>query len=82
MFKFTLRCIALVLALAAGSVHADIGKQQAARIAQEQFDGRVIAVSEDEYQARRAYRVKILSEQGDLHVVIIDLHNGDVLAAH
>ena len=82
MIKHSLLCLGLALALFTGTALADIGKQQAAEIAQSRFQGRVIAVNEDQYKNRRAYRVKILNKKGDLHIVIVDLQSGDVLAAH
>lgn len=74
--------LCITLALPGGLALADIGKEQAADIAQGRFKGRVIAVSEDQYKNQRVYRVKVLNKQGELHMVIIDLQSGDILAAH
>jgi uncharacterized membrane protein YkoI len=55
---------------------AGISPAQAAAIAQSRQPGRVLAVR----QHGDAYRVKILSEQGDLRIVVIDANSGKVMS--
>jgi uncharacterized membrane protein YkoI len=74
--------LCLILGLPAGAAHAEVNKQQAAAIAQKQFQGRVIAVTQFQYKGQAAYRVKVLNDQGELHVVIVDYQSGDVLSAN
>ncbi|WP_292917174.1 PepSY domain-containing protein [Nitrosomonas sp.] len=63
---------------AASDPAAGITEQKAITIAQQQFKGRVLAVN----QIDHTYRVKILSSQGTVHTVLIDVHDGSVISAH
>ena len=54
---------------------AKINKQQAASIAQEYIQGRVLKVS----LKGSVYRVKIISTSGDVVTVFIDSKNGQIL---
>jgi uncharacterized membrane protein YkoI len=67
---------------AAGPVHADISKQEAASIAQTRFTGRVIGIQPGEQNGTQVYRVKVLDKSGGLHLVIIDRQNGKIISAH
>ncbi len=55
-----------------------ISEQRAIAIAQQHFRGRVLAIS----QADRLYRIKILSDQGSIHTVLINALDGSVVSAH
>ncbi len=57
---------------------AGITEQNAITIAQRHFEGRVLAIN----QTGHAYRVKILSSQGRIHVVLIDVQHGTVISSH
>ena len=64
------------------SIDTDLAKgiteQKAITIAQQQVNGRVLAIN----QTNQTYRVKILSSQGRIHIVLIDVQNGSVISTH
>lgn len=53
-------------------------EQKAIMIAQQHFKGRVLAITHPD----NVYRIKILSEQGTIHIVLIDATDGTVISAH
>lgn len=55
-----------------------ITEQKAIMIAQQHFKGRVLAITHPD----NVYRIKILSEQGTIHIVLIDATDGTVISAH
>lgn len=55
-----------------------ITEQKAITIAQQQVNGRVLAIN----QTNQTYRVKILSSQGRIHIVLIDVQDGSVISTH
>lgn len=55
-----------------------ITEQKAIKIAQRHFKGRVLAINQTDH----TYRVKILSDQGSIHIILIDAHDGAVVATH
>lgn len=57
---------------------AGITEQKAINIAQQQIKGRVLAIN----QMDHTYRVKILSNQGTIHTVLIDAQDGTVISMH
>ncbi len=61
----------------AGKPAGGISEQRAISIAQQHFMGRVLAIS----QTDRVYRIKILSDQGTVHTILIDALNGAVVSA-
>ena len=75
----TLLC-ALLLALGT-PVWADVSRDQAAAVAQQATGARVLAVEKAEIDARAVWRVKVLSAQGEVRVVLIDAASGRVLQA-
>ena len=70
----------LALLLMPAAVFADIGKKQATAIAQGVNPGRVLAVKQAQDNGKSVYRVKTLSDSGDVHVVVIDAESGEVIA--
>jgi uncharacterized membrane protein YkoI len=70
----------LVLLLMSAAAHADIGQQQAVSIAQDVYPGRVLAVKLVQQNGNAVYRVKTLSAAGDVHIVVIDAGNGNVIS--
>jgi uncharacterized membrane protein YkoI len=70
----------LALLLMSAVAHADIGQQQAVSIAQGVYPGRVLAVKQAQQNGTPVYRVKTLSAAGDVHVVVIDANNGNVIS--
>ena len=61
----------------AGKPAGGISEQDAIAIAQQHSAGRVLAIN----QADRVYRIKILSDRGTVHTILIDALNGGVVSA-
>ncbi len=55
-----------------------ITEQKAIMIAQQRFNGRVLAINYSD----NTYRVKILSNQGTVHIIQINATDGAVISAH
>lgn len=68
-------CIAL-LAAAALPVLADVSRDQAAAQAQQQTGGRVLAVELVDAGGRQVWRVKVVTQRGDVRVVLVDAGSG------
>lgn len=72
----------LLCALLVGSAlpaWADVGRDEAAAVAQRVASGRVLAVEKAEVGGKPVWRVKILSAQGEVRVVIVDAASGRVV---
>jgi uncharacterized membrane protein YkoI len=69
---------ALLIALAAPA-WADIGRDQAAAAAQRVATGRVLSVDRTEADHRPVWRVKVLTTQGEVRVIMIDAASGRVV---
>lgn len=69
---------ALLIALATPA-WADIGRNEAAAAAQRVAAGRVLSVDKTEVDRRPAWRVKVLSSQGEVRVILIDAASGRVV---
>lgn len=54
-----------------------IPEQRAIAIAQQRFKGRVLTIS----QTDQIYRIKILSDRGTVHMVLINAVDGSILSA-
>lgn len=57
----------------------DISKQQAASIAQSRYPGRVIDVKLID---NNTYRVKVLDNNGGMHIVIVNKQSGNIESAN
>lgn len=55
-----------------------ITEQKAIKIAQQYFKGRVLAINHDD----NTYRIKILSNQGTVHTILINATDGSVISTH
>lgn len=55
-----------------------ITEQKAITIAQQRFKGRVLAINHDD----NTYRIKILSNQGTVHTILINATDGSVISTH
>lgn len=66
---------ALLLALSA-PVWADVGRDEAAAIAQKATSGRVLAVDQVQRDGRAVWRVKVVTPQGEVRVVLVDVASG------
>ena len=65
----------LVMALAAPA-WADVGRDEAAAAAQRATGGRVLSVDRAESASRPVWRVKVVTPQGDVRVLLIDVATG------
>ena len=80
MKKFLFLPLMALLLLMSASAYADIGKKQAVSIAQSVQPGRVLAVKLAQQNGTPVYRVKTLSASGDVHIIVIDAENGNVIS--
>ena len=69
---------ALLMALAM-PVWADVSRDDAASAAQQASGGRVLAVEKTEREGRPVWRVKVLTPQGEVKVILIDTASGRTL---
>ena len=69
---------ALLIALATPA-WADIGRDEAAAAAQRVATGRVLSVERTEADKRPVWRVKVLTGQGEVRVILIDAASGRVV---
>jgi uncharacterized membrane protein YkoI len=70
-------CAALIVL--AGPAWADISRDEAAAVAQRLSSGRVLSVEKSESARRPVWRVKVLTAQGEVRVILIDAASGQVL---
>lgn len=66
---------ALLMAIAM-PVWADVSRDDAASTAQRASGGRVLSVEKTERDGRTVWRVKILTPQGDVKVILVDAASG------
>jgi uncharacterized membrane protein YkoI len=55
---------------------ADVSRDDAASIAQQASGGRVLAVDKSERNGRPVWRVKVVTAQGEVRVLLIDAASG------
>lgn len=58
---------------------ADVSRDEAAAVAQRVVSGRVLAVERAEVRGKPVWRVKILSAQGEVHIIVVDVASGRVV---
>jgi uncharacterized membrane protein YkoI len=58
---------------------ADVGRDEAAAVAQRVASGRVLAVEKADVGGKPVWRVKILTAQGEVRVVVVDAASGRVV---
>ena len=58
---------------------ADVTRDQAADAVQHVASGRVLSVERSEVDRRAVWRVKVLTAQGDVRVILIDAASGRVV---
>lgn len=58
---------------------ADVSRDEAAAVAQRVASGRVLAVERAEVGGKPVWRVKILSAQGEVRIVVVDVASGRVV---
>jgi len=71
--------LAALLIVLAAPAWADVGRDEAAAAAQRVASGRVLSVDKTEANRRPAWRVKVLTVQGDVRVILIDAATGRVI---
>lgn len=69
---------ALLVALSL-PVWADVSRDEAAAAAQRVASGRVLAVERAEVDHKPVWRVKILSAQGEVRIVVVDVASGRIV---
>lgn len=80
MKKFMFLPLIALMLLMSAVAYADIGKKQAVSIAQGVQPGRVLAVKMVQQNGTAVYRVKTLSANGDVHIIVIDAESGNVIS--
>ena len=76
MMKSLLKPFCALLIVLATPAWADISRDEAAAAAQRLSDGRVLSVEKTESGRRPVWRVKILTAQGEVRVILIDAASG------
>jgi uncharacterized membrane protein YkoI len=67
------------LMVLANPAWADVSRDQAAAVAQRTSGGRVLSVDSTQAGGRPAWRVKVLTAQGEVRVVLVDVASGKAL---
>jgi uncharacterized membrane protein YkoI len=68
-----------LLLAAAAPAWADVSRDEAAAVAQRESGGRVLAVERVEARNRPAWRVKVVTPNGNVRVILVDLASGRTL---
>jgi len=79
MKSLVAQSLCAVLISAAVPAWADIGRDEAAAVAQRVAAGRILSVDKTEAAGRPAWRVKVLTGQGEVRVILIDAATGRVV---
>lgn len=69
-------CILALLLATSVPVWADVSRDEAAVVAQKATGGRVLAVDLVQRDGRALWRVKVLTAQGEVQVMFIDVVSG------
>lgn len=69
-----LLCAALVLL--AAPAWASVSRDEAAAIAQRVNGGRILSVEKSDAEGRAVWRVKVVTPQGEVRVVLVDVASG------
>jgi uncharacterized membrane protein YkoI len=77
--KFLLVLISAFMLALATPAWAEVSRDDAAAVVQKSSGGRVLAVDRTEREGRPAWRVKVLTPQGEVKVVLIDVATGRTL---
>ena len=73
------RSLCAALVVLASPAWADLSRDDAAAAAQRVTSGRVLSVEKSESAGRAVWRVKVLTAQGEVRVVLIDAASGKPL---
>lgn len=74
--KFLVAMFSALMLLWAVPAVADVSRDDAAAMVQKSSGGRVLAVEKTEQDGRPVWRVKVLTPQGEVKVVLIDAASG------
>lgn len=77
--KSLMTLISAVLLALAPPAWADVTRDDAATSAQQLSGGRVLAVEKTERDGRAVWRVKVLTPQGEVKVILVDVASGRTL---
>jgi uncharacterized membrane protein YkoI len=70
----------LLLTLVCSTVLAsELSKQQIAELVTNQFQGKVIAINEQQQDGKTIYQVKLLTKKGRVKVIKIDADTGKII---
>ena len=70
------RLLCALLIVSAVPAWAEVGRDQAAAIARQQADGRVLSVDRVQSGQRAVWRVKLLTGRGEVRVIYVDAATG------
>jgi len=74
-----IKSLCALLIVVAAPAWADISRDEAAAAAQRVATGRVLSVDKTEADRRAVWRVKVLTAQGEVRVILIDAASGRVV---
>jgi hypothetical protein len=74
--KAPLKTVCAALLLMASVAWADMSRDEAAAAAQRASGGRVLSVDKTDSQGRAAWRVKVVTPQGEVRVIVMDAGSG------
>ena len=77
--KALLKPICALLIVLAAPAWADISREEAAAAAQRASSGRVLSVEKTEVERRPVWRVKVVTDKGEVRVILIDAGSGRAL---
>ena len=77
--KALLKLLCALLIVLAAPAWADISRDEAAAAAQRVSSGRVLSVEKTESERRPVWRVKVLTDKGEVRVILIDAGSGRAL---
>jgi uncharacterized membrane protein YkoI len=74
-----IKSLCALLIVVAAPAWADVSRDEAAAAAQRVATGRVLSVDKTEADRRPVWRVKVLTAQGEVRVILIDAASGRVV---
>ena len=77
--NIVIKSLCALLIVVAAPAWADISRDEAAAAAQRVATGRVLSVDKTEADRRAVWRVKVLTAQGEVRVILIDAASGRVV---
>jgi hypothetical protein len=77
--KFLLPILAALMLSLSAPAWADVSRDDAASTAQQASGGRVLSVDRTERSGRPVWRVKVVTAQGEVKVLLIDASSGRML---